>query len=51
MSQKYFGPKKAGLRVNHNRPDPEPRNIFVFALTSFLNSDVRKDSKQIKAVA
>ena len=33
------------------RPDPELRYIFLFASTYSLNSDVRKDSKQIEAVA
>ena len=48
MSQKYFGPKKAGLRVNHNRPDPEPRKIFVFASSYSLNSDLRKTLSKLK---
>ena len=47
----FLAEKKRGSESGHMRPDPEPRNSFVFASTYSLNSDVRKDSKQIKAVA
>ena len=51
MSQKISGQKKRGSESGHNRPDPEPRKNFVFASRYSLNSDVRKDCKQIKANA